>query len=76
MLEIFEICRTSPTPASPANDSMSVMKDEEAGDVPFREVVGCLMWVANGTKPDIANAVRAVPRHSHEPKKRDWKAAQ
>ena len=34
------------------------------------------MWIANQTRPDISNAVRAVARHSHEPKKNHWKAAQ
>ena len=43
--------------------------------MPFREVVGSLMWIANQTRPDISNAVRAVARHSHEPKSH-WKAAQ
>ena len=50
--------------------------DERAGDVPFREVVGSVMWIANQTMPDISNAVRAVARHSHEPKKSHLKAAQ
>ncbi|CAB1104669.1 unnamed protein product [Ectocarpus sp. CCAP 1310/34] len=53
-----------------------VMEDEEAGDVPFREVLGSLMWIANQTRPDISNAVLAVARHSHEQKKSHWKAAQ
>ena len=34
------------------------------------------MWIASQTKPDIANAVRAVARHSHELKKSHWEAAQ
>ena len=51
-------------------------EDVEAGDEQFREVVGSLMWIANQTRPDISNAVRAVARHSHEPKKSHWKAAQ
>ena len=76
VLERFNICRTSPIPASLANDNRSLMEDEGAGDVPFREVVGSLMWIANQTRPDISNAVRAVARHSHEPKKSHWKAAQ
>ena len=76
VLERFKICRTSSIPASPANDYRSVKEDEDAGDVPFREVVGSLMWIANQTRPDISNAVRAVARHSHEPKKSHWKAAQ
>ena len=76
VLERFNICRTSPIPASLANDNRSLMEDEGAGDVPFREVVGSLMWIANQTRPDISNAVRAVARHSHEPKRSHWKAAQ
>ncbi|CAB1112906.1 unnamed protein product [Ectocarpus sp. CCAP 1310/34] len=76
VLERFNVCRTSSIPASPTNDYRSVMEDEGAGDVPFREVVGSLMWIANQTRPDISNAVRAVARHSHEPKKSHWKAAQ
>ena len=52
------------------------MEDEGAGDLPFREVVESLMWITNQTRPDISNAVRAVARQSHEPKKSHWKAAQ
>ena len=45
-------------------------------DVPFREIVGSLMWIANQTRPDIANAVRAIARFSHDPKPIHYKAAQ
>ena len=34
------------------------------------------MWIANQTRPNISNAVRAVVKHSHEPKKSYGKAAQ
>ena len=30
----------------------------------FRSLVGHLMWLANQTRPDILNAVRAVVRYS------------
>ena len=63
-LKKFNICRTSSTPASPAKDNRSVKEEEDAGDSPFREVVGCFTWVANQTRPDISNAVRAVAKHS------------
>ena len=76
VLERFDVCHTSPIPASLANDNRSLMEVEGEGDVPLREVVGSLMWIANQTRPDISNAVRAVARHSHEPKKSHWKAAQ
>lgn len=42
---------------------------------PFRSLVGHLMWLANQTRPDILNAVRAVSRYSHAPKSVHWRAA-
>ncbi|CAB1120305.1 unnamed protein product [Ectocarpus sp. CCAP 1310/34] len=44
-------------------------------DEPFRSLVGHLMWLANQTRPDILNAVRAVARYSHAPKRLHWEAA-
>ncbi|CAB1107819.1 unnamed protein product [Ectocarpus sp. CCAP 1310/34] len=77
VLDKFNVCSTSSTPASPANDNnRSLKEDEGAKDVPFREVVGSLMWIANRTRCDINIATRAVARQSHNPKKRDWKASQ
>ena len=45
------------------------------GYVPFREIVGCLMWIANQTRPDIVNAVRAIARFLHDPKEAHYRAA-
>ena len=42
---------------------------------PFRSLVGHFMWLANQTRPDILNAVRAVARYSHAPKRLHWQAA-
>ena len=51
--------------------------DQEEVEVeePFRSLVRYLMWLANQTRPDILNAVRAVARYSHSPKLVHWKAA-
>ena len=45
------------------------------GDCPFRELVGCLMWLANQTPPDIANAVGAVARYANQPREVHWGTA-
>ena len=66
---------TSSLPAYTTADLRSIGDDEDATGKPFREVVGSLPWVANQTRPDISNAVRAVARHSHEPKLKHWRAA-
>ena len=42
-------------------------KTEPEGDWPFRELVGCLMWLVNQTRPDIGTAVRAVARYTNSP---------
>ncbi|CAB1117830.1 unnamed protein product [Ectocarpus sp. CCAP 1310/34] len=49
--------------------------DEPDVDEPFRSLVGHLLWLANQTRPDILNAVRAVTRYSHAPKRLHWEAA-
>ena len=41
----------------------------------FRELIGALLWIALLTRPDIANAVRAVARYCSAPKLIHWKAA-
>ena len=52
------------------------MSDEDpAVDASYREMVGSLMWIANQTRPDIVNAVRAVARFSHDPKEVHVEAA-
>ena len=48
---------------------------EPEGDWPFRELVGCLMWLVSQTHPDIANAVRAVARYTNSPREIHWKTA-
>ena len=35
-------------------------KNEVGGNIPFRELVGALMWLATQTRSDIAKAVRAM----------------
>ena len=52
------------------------MSDEEpVVDASYREIVGSLMWIANQARPDIAKAVRAVTRFSHDTKEVHVKAA-
>ena len=84
MLERYNMtnCNPAKTPAV-ANKQLSredcPVTDEEKDDmakVPFRSLVGSLLYAALGTRPDIANAVRAVARYSHNPGRKHWKAAQ
>ena len=75
VLNRFDVSKTSYIPATPSLDLRYASEEETMVDVPFREIVGSLMWISNQTRPDIANAVRAVARFSHEPKPTHYKAA-
>ena len=58
----FGITNASPIPASPSLDLRLVSDENPVVDSSYRETVGSLMWIANQTRPDIANVVRAVAR--------------
>ena len=75
VVERFGITKTSPIPASPSLDLRHVSDEDPAVDARHREMVGSLMWIANQTRPDIANAERAVATFSHDPKEVHVKAA-
>ena len=49
--------------------------DEPDVEEPFRSLVGHFMWLANQTRPDTLNAVGAVARYLHAPKRLHWQAA-
>ena len=43
-------------------------------DIPYREVLGSLLWLANGTRPDIAFAVNPVAKYCCDPRITHWNA--
>ena len=47
-------------------------ENELVVDWRFRQLVGCLMWPENQTRPDIANAVRAAARYANKPTEVHW----
>ena len=77
MVQQYNISATSNIPGSPGVD-LGPRKDGKPGcneDFPkYRASVGSLMWLSVMTRPDIANALRACARHSHNPCPRHWKA--
>ena len=42
--------------------------------VDYRQAVGCLLWIANGTRPDIAYAVSQVSRFLEKSGPKHWQA--
>ena len=71
----FGVTRNKETPMVVGLKLEQFDADEPDMEEPFRSFVGHLMWLANQTSPDILNAVRAVARYSHAPKRLHWQAA-
>lgn len=71
----FGVTSNRDTPMSVGLKLEEFDPDEPNVKEPFRSIVGHLMWLANNTRPDIYNAVRAVARYSNAPKWIHWLAA-
>lgn len=46
----------------------------EKTDVPYREIVGCLVYISSCCRPDIAHAVSQVAQYCSDPKLSHWNA--
>lgn len=42
--------------------------------LPYRELIGCLLWISMGTRPDVSYAVNQCARYSADPKPEHWTA--
>ncbi|KAG4063290.1 hypothetical protein PC123_g1910 [Phytophthora cactorum] len=66
-------CRPRKTPLDQGTILYSRNQDEdEAIDVPYRQAVGALLYLARVTRPDIAFAVNQVAAHASNPSKIHW----
>ena len=70
----FDVITASLYPASPDANLGARMESESGGTWAYGEAVGGIMWLSVMSRPDIASAVRAVVRHSHNAPARYWKA--
>ena len=76
LVERFGVTKECDTPSSTPVELLPRSEDEARTTEPYREAVGSLMWLANTTRPDFAQAVSAVAGHSHDPSDTHWKVVE
>lgn len=75
----MENCNPVSTPID-INQKLSLNSTDEkdnqfiTGTVPYQELVGCLLYLVQGTRPDIAFAVNSVSRFNNNHRKSHWMA--
>ena len=74
-------CRPVVTPSTgaPLSKTMAATSPDDTSfmaTVPYRNVVGSLLYAAVVTRPDISNAVREVSRFMQEPGRPHWELCQ
>lgn len=63
-----------PIPALTSVSTRPRRNEEEELEGPHMEAVGGLLWIANATSSDIADAVREVARQAYYPSASRWQA--
>ena len=66
----------SPTDPKTSLPPASEVTDEEVDsmkDYPVREIIGCFLWLAQISRPDIAVATHCAARSQHRPSKILWR---
>jgi hypothetical protein len=72
----FEQLNCKPTGNPMAKRYEPSENDEKRNDYPIRQAIGCLMYLANATRPDLCFAVNNLSRFVNEPTKTLWHAIQ
>lgn len=61
-------CRPAKTPIEVCLKFSQGNNEETRTDFPYQQAIGSLLYVAQGTRPDISYAVNALSRYNREPK--------
>ncbi|KAJ3492187.1 hypothetical protein NLJ89_g11265 [Agrocybe chaxingu] len=84
MLERFGMSdcnpRSTPLPCGIELSELNAPRTDEdvlfMKDKPYREALGCIMWLQVGTRPDLSFAVNLLSRYQANPGPMHWKALQ
>lgn len=68
-------CRSTSTPMDPSGEYKSAMSPQSAfnpADTPYQSAVGSLLYLVQGTRPDLAYAVSVISRHNQSHTETHW----
>jgi hypothetical protein len=71
----MEDCKGATTPIETKLDLFETEERESCLDVPYQRLIGCLMYIAVCTRPDIAFSVSFLSQFNNRPRKIHWSAA-
>lgn len=78
LIDRFRMHAANPVtiPANPSQQlgSNNQQNRSEIVNVPYREAVGSLLYLSNGTRPDLTYAVNKASRYLENPTKQHWNA--
>jgi len=74
ILERFGMVNARPvvTPMEKSYAELSELPSKPARNVPYRQVIGSLMWLMVGSRPDLAYAIGRLAQHSQSPTEYHW----
>ena len=68
----LENCKPCPTPIDHKLKLTTLDKNEDETDKPVRELIGCLMYLMLGTRPDISYAINYFSRYQDRARNETW----
>ena len=74
VLERFRMstCNHSLTPMEQGRTTTISTETDSETNAPYREAVGCLMYLMVGTRPDLAYEIGKLSQHSANPRESHW----
>lgn len=66
-------CKPVCTPCDPNIQLIKAEKvDDILQDIPYHEAIGCLLYLSQDTRPDIAHITKSLSRFNNEPTMTHW----
>ena len=66
-------CKPAVTPFDPIH-KLTKNEEDSVSQLEYTQVIGCLMYIMNCTRPDLAYSISRLSRYSSNPGRDHWNA--